>query len=101
MIDTPGLRGVGLIDAEAGLGRAFGDVERLASGCRFADCSHQDEPGCAVTQALADGSLPLRRFESWQKLQREMVWMASRKNARTRPGRAKAWKRRQARRRRP
>ena len=94
VIDTPGLRGVGLIDAEAGLAATFGDVDDLAAACRFNDCAHDGEPGCAVGAAITDGSLALRRFESWQHLQRELRWMASRKDARLRDERLKESKRR-------
>ena len=92
VIDTPGLRGVGLIDAEDGVAATFADVEALVADCRFADCSHTSEPGCAVLAAVEDGSLPLRRVESWRKLQREMAWMASRTDARLRAERARQWK---------
>ncbi len=92
VIDTPGLRGIGLIGAEDALAHTFSDVDDLVAHCRFADCSHQGEPDCAVAQALADGTLPQRRFESWLKLQREMVWMAARKDARLRAERVKQWK---------
>ncbi|MGZ4490788.1 MAG: ribosome small subunit-dependent GTPase A [Nocardioidaceae bacterium] len=94
VIDTPGLRGLGLIDAAAGLARAFADVDELADACRFRDCSHLQEPDCAVREAIADGILPLRRFESWQRLQRELTWMASRKDARLRAERVRERKRR-------
>jgi ribosome biogenesis GTPase / thiamine phosphate phosphatase len=94
VVDTPGLRGVGLIDAEAGLAATFADVEGLAAHCRFNDCAHVSEPGCAVSAALADGSLSMRRFESWQHLQRELRWVASRKDARLRSERLKEWKQR-------
>jgi ribosome biogenesis GTPase len=94
VIDTPGLRGVGLIDADAGLAQTFADVEELAQQCRFRDCAHAGEPGCAVAAAVADGSLPLRRLESWQRLQRELRWIASRKDARLRSEQLKEWKRR-------
>ncbi|CAA9342480.1 MAG: Probable GTPase related to EngC [uncultured Nocardioidaceae bacterium] len=90
VIDTPGLRGVGLIDAGAGLVDAFSDISSLAAACRFTDCAHGGEPDCAVTAAIADGSLPLRRLESWQKLMREQAWMTTRKDARLRAARNKA-----------
>lgn len=92
VIDTPGLRGVGLIDADEGSAATFADVEALIAHCRFNDCSHRSEPGCAVLAALEDGSLAQRRYESWQKLQREMAWMATRKDARLRAERVKEWK---------
>ena len=84
MIDTPGLRGVGLQDAGAGLEAVFADVQAFAEQCRFADCAHDTEPGCAVRAALEDGSLPARRYESL-KLQREAAWMARRADARRGP----------------
>ncbi|MFL6135143.1 MAG: ribosome small subunit-dependent GTPase A [Nocardioidaceae bacterium] len=94
VIDTPGLRGVGLIDAEQGMSHTFADVERFSHECRFRDCAHQSEPDCAVRDAIERGSLPLRRFESWQHLQRELYWMASRKDARLRSERIAERKRR-------
>lgn len=94
VIDTPGLRGVGLVDAEAGIAATFADVEALEGQCRFNDCAHGGEPGCAVAAALADGSLPVRRFESWRRLQRELQWAASRTDARLRAERLKEWRRR-------
>ncbi|MGC0239185.1 ribosome small subunit-dependent GTPase A [Arthrobacter nitrophenolicus] len=78
LMDTPGVRGFGLFDAEDGMEDMFGDVEELAAGCRFSDCSHQGEPGCAVQEALADGSLPERRWHSYLKLQRELAALARR-----------------------
>jgi ribosome biogenesis GTPase len=93
VIDTPGLRGVGLVDAEAGVAATFADVEELAGRCRFNDCAHQGEPGCAVGAAIEDGTLALRRFESWQHLQRELRWIASRTDARLRAERLKEWRR--------
>ena len=94
VIDTPGLRGVGLQDAGAGLDAVFADVQALAEQCRFADCAHDTEPGCAVRAALEGGSLPVRRYESWLKLQREAAWMARRADARQRAEVKKELKRR-------
>ncbi|MFI7597852.1 ribosome small subunit-dependent GTPase A [Actinoplanes sp. NPDC049681] len=73
VLDTPGIRGVGLLETAAGLDRAFADVVDLAAGCRFGDCRHDGEPGCAVEAALADGTLLPRRLESWRKLHREVA----------------------------
>ncbi len=84
VIDTPGLRGVGLQDAGGGLEAVFADVQELAGQCRFADCAHDTEPDCAVRAALEDGTLTVRRYESWLKLQREAAWMAKRADARLR-----------------
>jgi ribosome biogenesis GTPase / thiamine phosphate phosphatase len=94
VIDTPGLRGVGLIDATGGMAHTFADVESFSDSCRFRDCAHESEPGCAVRDAVVRGALPLRRFESWQHLQRELRWMAARKNARLRSERAAERRRR-------
>ncbi|MEP7090168.1 MAG: ribosome small subunit-dependent GTPase A [Nocardioidaceae bacterium] len=94
VIDTPGLRGVGLVHADQGLARTFTDVEALAAGCRFHDCRHRTEPGCRVTQAIADGDLSPRRLESWLHLQRELRWTASRTEARLRAELARERRRR-------
>ena len=92
LIDTPGLRGVGLwLDAD-GLERTFADVEELIRGCRFNDCGHETEPGCAVLAALVDGSLDERRLASWRKLQREAQWIARRTDARLRAEEVRRWK---------
>jgi ribosome biogenesis GTPase / thiamine phosphate phosphatase len=82
VIDTPGIRGVGLLDTAEGLAKAFADVTGLAGQCRFRDCRHESEPGCAVVAALADGSLPLRRLESFRQLQREVAVESARQSAR-------------------
>jgi len=77
ILDTPGMRELALWDAEAGVAAAFAEttaeVERLAEGCRFRDCAHGKEPGCAVQAALADGRLDADRWRSFQKLQRELA----------------------------
>ncbi|MDH6129594.1 ribosome small subunit-dependent GTPase A [Kitasatospora sp. GP82] len=91
VIDTPGLRGVGLFGGE-GLQQAFAEIEELAEGCRFHDCGHRSEPGCAVVAALEDGTLPQRRWESYLKLQRENQWIASRTDARIAAERLRQWK---------
>jgi ribosome biogenesis GTPase len=93
VIDTPGLRGIGLQEFGEGLSAAFPDISGLADQCKFKDCVHQTEPGCAVQQALADGTLPVRRYESWVKLQREAAFMARRTDARLRAEAKKEWAR--------
>ncbi|HEX4897331.1 MAG TPA: ribosome small subunit-dependent GTPase A [Candidatus Limnocylindrales bacterium] len=70
VIDTPGMRELGLLDGD-GLASAFDDVETTARGCRFSDCRHQSEPGCAVRAALATGDLDPDRFRAYRKLERE------------------------------
>ncbi len=92
VIDTPGLRGVGLQEAAAGLAATFPDIEALVERCRFNDCSHQTEPGCAVQAAVADGTLAARRLDSWSRLRREMAWMASRTDVRLRSEQQQRWK---------
>jgi ribosome biogenesis GTPase len=92
VIDTPGLRGVGLQHDAGSVGQAFPDIEALTKACRFRDCQHESEPGCAVTAALASGDLPVRRWESWQRLQREAIWAETRTDARLRAERAKRWR---------
>jgi ribosome biogenesis GTPase / thiamine phosphate phosphatase len=72
VLDTPGMRELGLWEAGAGVGETFADVAELAADCRFADCAHTSEPGCAVRAALADGRLAPERLESYRKLQREL-----------------------------
>jgi ribosome biogenesis GTPase len=92
LIDTPGLRGAGLWVGDEGLDRAFADVEELIPDCRFNDCQHQTEPGCAVLAAIDEGRLAARRLDSWRKLQREAEWMASRHDARLRAERRREWR---------
>ena len=74
MIDNPGLREVGIGTASAGLAETFPDILSLAAGCRFSDCRHGDEPGCAVTAAVETGSLPPSRLESYRRLARELAF---------------------------
>lgn len=80
LIDTPGMREVGLIGLDEGLSSVFTDVEGLAAACRFADCQHQGEPGCAIDAALAAGQLDPDRLESYRKLEREQAFQARKEN---------------------
>ena len=73
ILDTPGMRSLSLWEADAGIEAMFGDIEELAAQCRFMDCEHENEPGCAIRSAVNNGTLERRRFESWSKLQKEMV----------------------------
>ncbi|MGW2865359.1 ribosome small subunit-dependent GTPase A [Streptomyces sp. NPDC001205] len=92
LIDTPGLRGVGLYDAESGVGQVFSEIEELAADCRFHDCAHQAEPGCAVLAAIEDGSLAQRRLESYRKLLRENQRIVAKTDARLRAEIRRDWK---------
>jgi len=93
IIDTPGIRELQLWDS-GGLEDAFADVEELAGACRFNDCSHGTEPGCAVKHALVSGELSNERYASWQKLQRELRSIAVRADARLRREEKRKWQQR-------
>jgi ribosome biogenesis GTPase len=106
LIDTPGLRGLGLWEAEEGLALAFPDIEELASGCRFRDCGHEHEPGCAVRAAAEAGTLDPARLARYAALRREAQEAEARREAvarreRRRPGTITqtAWRTRPGRRR--
>jgi len=92
IIDTPGLREAQLWDGEEALANIFEDVEALALQCRFSDCAHATEPGCAIKSALADGSLDPGRFKSYRKLTRELRAVAAKTDARIRIEDRKKWK---------
>jgi ribosome biogenesis GTPase len=74
ILDTPGMRELGLWDADSGVSTAFTDIEELATQCRFHDCRHSNEPDCAVQAALAEGVLDAARWEAYQKLQKELAF---------------------------
>jgi ribosome biogenesis GTPase len=80
LIDTPGLREVGLWVNEDGLDRAYADIVDLAAQCQFRDCQHRTEPGCAVAAAIDAGALDPARFASWVKLQREVARVQDRRS---------------------
>lgn len=82
LLDTPGIRELQLWDVGEGFDATFGDVESLVEQCRFSDCAHNGEPGCAVEAALADGTLERGRFASYQKLQRELHALAVKQDKR-------------------
>ncbi|WP_171110340.1 MULTISPECIES: ribosome small subunit-dependent GTPase A [Streptomyces] len=96
LIDTPGLRGVGLWDAGTGVGQVFSEIEELAAECRFHDCAHVSEPGCAVLAAIEAGELPVRRLESYRKLIRENQRIVAKTDARVRAELRRDWKRKGA-----
>jgi ribosome biogenesis GTPase len=93
VIDSPGIRELQLWDVgTGGLDATFSDLEELAAQCRFADCSHQHEPGCAVLAAVESGTLPADRLESWRKLQRELLAIAMRHDVLLRKQEARKWR---------
>ena len=85
VIDTPGMRAIGLWDAEDGLAAAFPDIEGLAEHCRFRDCAHEEEPGCAVMAAVEAGTLVQRRLDSYRRLTTELAEVGRKQDE-------KAWK---------
>ncbi|MFD3696392.1 ribosome small subunit-dependent GTPase A [Streptomyces sp. NPDC058646] len=92
LIDTPGLRGVGLWDAETGVGQVFSEIEEYAAQCRFHDCAHVAEPGCAVLAAVDSGELAERRLESYRKLLRENQRIVAKTDARVRSEIRRDWR---------
>jgi ribosome biogenesis GTPase / thiamine phosphate phosphatase len=90
VLDTPGIRELQLWDAD--LEQTFGDVEEIARRCRFSDCNHDREPGCAILEALHDGSLSRERWDSYVKLQRELAAIEMRRNHLLRQERVREYK---------
>jgi ribosome biogenesis GTPase / thiamine phosphate phosphatase len=90
VLDTPGIRELQLWDAD--LEQTFGDVEEIARRCRFSDCAHDREPGCAVREALLDGTLARERWDSYVKLQRELEALEARRNHLLRQERVREYK---------
>ena len=92
LIDTPGMRELQLWSADEGLEEAFEDVTALFGHCKFSDCSHESEPGCAVKAALADGTLGPERWESYLSLQAELAHLERRIDKRAASEERKRWK---------
>ena len=80
LIDTPGLRELGMIDAEEGIAGTFSDIAELVSQCAFSDCTHRSEPGCAIRRALEEGTLSPERWETYSRLEKENQWNKTKKN---------------------
>jgi len=91
ILDTPGMRELGLLDADEGLAATFEDVEAIAESCRFSDCHHGNEPGCAVRAALESGELDPGRWRSFNKLQRELAFQARKEDPRLREAHNRHW----------
>lgn len=91
VLDTPGLRELALW-SEDGVASAFDDVEALAQECRFRDCNHRSEPGCAVRRSIDEGTLDSARFENYRKMQREVARLTVRKDQRAFLNSKRKWK---------
>jgi ribosome biogenesis GTPase len=92
ILDTPGMRELGLLDADAGLSATFEDVEALAGACRFGDCSHGSEPGYAIRAALAAGELDPGRWKGFVKLQRELAYQRTKDSPEAREAHRRQWR---------
>jgi ribosome biogenesis GTPase len=90
LIDTPGLRELGVLDGE-GVSTTFDDIEQLAASCRFSDCQHRSEPGCAVRAAISRGEIDRSRFDAYRKLEREAERAAMATDALARRAERKRW----------
>jgi ribosome biogenesis GTPase len=92
VIDTPGMRELQLWDDDEGLQMTFDEIETLARNCRYRDCRHQGEPGCAVLEAVNAGTLSAERLSSLHKLQRELAWLDRRENPMADLAEKRRWK---------
>ena len=92
VLDTPGMRELQLWESDEGVAQAFSDVEELITLCRFADCAHRTEPGCAIHAAIASGTLPEERYASYEKLRRELHYLEIRLDKRARSEERKRWR---------
>jgi ribosome biogenesis GTPase len=92
IVDTPGLRGLKLWNHGEGSTSTFADVDDLATGCKFNDCRHESEPGCAVRAAIADGTIGKQRLDDWRKVQRELEFQRSKQDQRLAAQRKRLWK---------
>jgi ribosome biogenesis GTPase len=92
VIDTPGMRELQLMADEEAVGSAFPEIEALAGSCRFRDCSHEAEPGCAVRGALESGELDAGRFAGWRKLSREAAHLRTKEDRSAKEAERRRWK---------
>ncbi|MBC7769667.1 MAG: ribosome small subunit-dependent GTPase A [Phycisphaerales bacterium] len=92
LIDTPGMRELGLVADEAALDESFADILALMPACKFSDCTHASEPGCAILAALGDGSLSAERWQSYLKLQREVAFVARKDDSAAEAANRAKWK---------
>lgn len=92
LIDTPGMRELQLWSDESSVQQTFEDIEELAEHCRFRDCQHQDEPGCAIQEAISEGWLDCDRVASYQKLIREQAYLERKQDQRLQANTKARWK---------
>ncbi len=92
LIDTPGIRSLEVAGADEGVDAAFEDVAAIAADCRFSDCRHAGEPGCAIREALADGRLSEERLRSHDKLERELAHAERKEDPRARAAHKREWR---------
>ncbi len=92
VVDTPGMRELQLFESKKGLDTAFEDLEQLAEQCRFFDCNHQSEPGCAVREAINDGSIDSERVENYFKLKKELFYNSERQTKSSRVIEKEKWR---------
>jgi ribosome biogenesis GTPase len=92
VLETPGMRELQLWDGEGGLAIAFAGIETVATQCYFSDCRHQDEPRCAIREALAEGAIDAARYESYEKLKKELTYLARKQDIRSAIVEKKRWK---------
>jgi ribosome biogenesis GTPase len=92
LIDTPGMRELGLIEDDGGIDTAFADIAEIAQACRFNDCRHESEPGCAVQAALDSRTLDAHRLQSYRKLQREIAAIERRRDPILAASERRRWK---------
>jgi ribosome biogenesis GTPase / thiamine phosphate phosphatase len=92
LIDTPGMRELQLWDADEGISASFHDIEELSELCRYPDCKHDKEPGCAVKEGLQDGTLERSRYDNYAKLQKELAYLARKENKTLQAAEKAKWK---------
>lgn len=91
LLDTPGLRELQLWGETGSADAAFPEIEEASEHCRFRDCHHENEPGCAVRAGLEDGSIQPERFDSWLELRKELAWLESRRDAKSKKEHEQKW----------
>lgn len=92
LIDTPGMREIQLWEGGAGMAESFSDIQELSNHCKYRDCKHEDEPGCAVAAAIEEGVMDLGRLQSYKKLEKELAYLDRKLDKRAQSEEKKKWK---------